>query len=181
MKTPPNDQRAFFHRKVLGFVGGAIGGFAQGGITGAISGGIRGARGGGRGGQRTAISPADTGPFQTSTSRTSVGPFGWAYNRETTVQRPTQTIGGEVYQTRGVRANVPLLGSGNGQARRRRMNVSNPKALRRSIRRLDGFVKLATRALKGTDYKVTRRGSSRSRSRPPAVIVESGPGSVVAR
>ena len=46
---------------------------------------------------------------------------------------------------------------GSGRlVRNRRMNVTNPRALRRSIRRLDGFVKLAKRALKGTGYAVRR-------------------------
>lgn len=38
----------------------------------------------------------------------------------------------------------------------RRMNVANPRALRRAMRRTDGFVKLAKRALKGTGYAVRR-------------------------
>lgn len=46
---------------------------------------------------------------------------------------------------------------GSGRlVRNRRMNVANPKALRRAIRRTDGFVKLAKRALKGTGYAVRR-------------------------
>lgn len=61
---------------------------------------------------------------------------------------------------------------------RRRMNVTNAKALRRAIRRTDGFVKLAKRSLKGTGYTVSRRGSTR---RGPATIVETGPGSVHTR
>lgn len=61
---------------------------------------------------------------------------------------------------------------------RRRMNVTNAKALRRAIRRTDGFVKLAKRALKGTGYTVSRRGSTR---RGPTTIVETGAGSVHTR
>lgn len=46
---------------------------------------------------------------------------------------------------------------GSGRlVRNRRMNVANPKALRRAMRRTDGFVKLAKRALKGTGYAVRR-------------------------
>ena len=63
--------------------------------------------------------------------------------------------------------------------KRRRMNVTNDKALRRAIRRTDGFVKLAKRALKGTAYTVSRRGASRGRK--PTTIIESGPGSVYQR
>ncbi len=62
--------------------------------------------------------------------------------------------------------------------KRRRMNVANPKALRRAIRREQGFVKLAKKALKGTGYHVTRRGSGRAR---PVNIRESGSGSVIVR
>lgn len=63
--------------------------------------------------------------------------------------------------------------------RRRRMNVTNDKALRRAIRRQAGFVKLARRALQGTGYTIVSR-SSRVR-RGPRTIVESGPGSVVTK
>lgn len=50
-----------------------------------------------------------------------------------------------------------LAKDGSGRCvRNRRMNVANPKALRRSIRRTEGFVKLAKRALKGTGYAVRR-------------------------
>lgn len=50
-----------------------------------------------------------------------------------------------------------LAKDGSGRmVRNRRMNVANPRALRRAIRRTDGFVKLAKRALKGTGYAVRR-------------------------
>lgn len=46
---------------------------------------------------------------------------------------------------------------GSGRlVRNRRMNVANPRALRRALRRTDGFVKLAKRSLKGTGYAVRR-------------------------
>jgi len=44
-------------------------------------------------------------------------------------------------------------------AKKRRMNIANPKALRRAIRREQGFVKLAKRALKGTGHMVVTKGS----------------------
>lgn len=70
---------------------------------------------------------------------------------------------------------VRVNAAGEVVQRRRRMNVGNAKALRRAIRRQQGFVKLAKKALKGTGYKITRAGSSR----PRAVSVrETGPGSV---
>ena len=63
--------------------------------------------------------------------------------------------------------------TGQPVKRRRRMNVTNDKALRRAIRRQTGFVKLARKALQGTGYKIVSKGSSR-----PRVVKESGPGSV---
>lgn len=64
--------------------------------------------------------------------------------------------------------------TGMPRAKRRRMNVANPKALRRAIRREQGFVKLARKALKGTGYRVTTAASRR----PAPRISERGPGSV---
>ena len=62
--------------------------------------------------------------------------------------------------------------------RYRRMNVANPKALRRAIRRQAGFVKLARKALRGTGYSIVSKGSRR----PSRVSVrESGPGNVIVR
>lgn len=68
--------------------------------------------------------------------------------------------------------------AGRGAAfapKRKRMNVANPKALRRAIRRQAGFVKLARRALKGSGYRIVSAGSRR----PSIKIQESGPGGVV--
>lgn len=59
--------------------------------------------------------------------------------------------------------------------KRRRMNVANSRALRRAIRREQGFVRLARRALKGTAYSVVTKGSRRRRS---PIVVETGEGSV---
>lgn len=58
--------------------------------------------------------------------------------------------------------------------KRRRMNVTNDKALRRAVRRTDGFVKLAKRALRGTAYTVVSRSSRVKRVN----VRESGAGSV---
>jgi len=68
-------------------------------------------------------------------------------------------------------------GTGMRPGKRRRMNVANPKALRKAIRRQAGFVKLARKALKGSGYTITSRGASRGR-RTGVHISESGPGSV---
>lgn len=45
--------------------------------------------------------------------------------------------------------------------RRRRMNVGNAKALRRAIRRTDGFVRLAKSALKNTGFKIVSKSSGK--------------------
>lgn len=58
-------------------------------------------------------------------------------------------------------AMVPKGTTGFGPAKRKRINPANPKALRRTIRRQDGFVKLARRALKGSGYTIVSRGSRR--------------------
>ena len=49
--------------------------------------------------------------------------------------------------------------------RNRSMNVANPKALRRAIRREAGFVTLAKQALKGSGYTFKRTSSPKKRSR----------------
>lgn len=41
------------------------------------------------------------------------------------------------------------------------MNPANPRALRRAIRRQQGFIKLARRALRGTGMTIGRRGAPR--------------------
>lgn len=53
---------------------------------------------------------------------------------------------------------MPRLGPGVGGGKRRRMNVANPKALKRAIRRQAGFIKLARRTLQGTGFKIARTG-----------------------
>lgn len=77
--------------------------------------------------------------------------------------------GGTVIRTPGVRGFVQrtLPGGATGlevmRKRRRRMNPTNPQALRRAIRRQQGFVKLARKALQGTGYQIVTRGSRRPR------------------
>ena len=48
--------------------------------------------------------------------------------------------------------------------RRRRINPTNPKALRRAIRRTDSFVKLAKSALKNTGWTVVSKASRRPKA-----------------
>lgn len=53
------------------------------------------------------------------------------------------------------------VGGADMRPRRRRMNVGNTKALRRAIRRTDGFVRLARSALKNTGFKIVSKSSGR--------------------
>jgi len=66
--------------------------------------------------------------------------------------------------------------TGMVKRRRRRMNYANGRALTRANRRVDGFVRLAKRSLKHTNYKIVSK--SAGRSRPKTIVRESGPGSV---
>lgn len=54
-----------------------------------------------------------------------------------------------------------MMAAGEMAPRRRRMNVGNAKALRRAIRRTDGFVRLAKSALKNTGFKIVSKSSGR--------------------
>jgi len=135
--TSPRGDPGFF-----GSLFGAAKGFVTGGPGGAISGAISGFRGG----QRPAAVPrAVPSPFQAPRR----GPL-------TGVQLTGFGLGGP---RPGIR---PVFGP-NGQMmpRRRRMNVTNPKALRRAIRRTDGFVRIARSALKNTGFKIVSKSAGR--------------------
>jgi len=139
----------------------AIGGFfkkAAGAILPSIPGvgtvysGVRGLLGGGGGGmvRQTVLQP-----------RTLAGVLK-APSRLTRLGAATGILGAGVlgYAGRGrfkgikyARPGTPLVGEGR---RRRRMNVTNVHALRRSIRRAQGFSKLAKRVLRFTSPKPPR-------------------------
>lgn len=68
--------------------------------------------------------------------------------------------GGAILTEAGKKKAMAAVAEVEGR-KRRRMNVTNAKALRRAIRRQDGFVKLARRALKGSGYTIATRGSRR--------------------
>lgn len=78
---------------------------------------------------------------------------------------PTRFLpGGKPFITQDVPGVGPPRGyhfakDGSGRiVRNRRMNPANPAALRRAQRRVDGAVRLLERSLKGTGYRVVRRG-----------------------
>lgn len=60
---------------------------------------------------------------------------------------------------------APVVGEiGMPRKRRRRMNYTNPKALKRAMKRQDGFVELAKKSLKGSDYQIVTRSSQASKN-----------------
>lgn len=84
----------------------------------------------------------------------------------------------------GIAPSIPkgttVAPDGTLRRKRRRMNVVNPKALRRANRRVDGFVREVKRSLKHSNYKLVSKSTGRSK-KPAPVIVETGPGNVIAR
>lgn len=135
-------------------ISGAVGGFLGGGPIGAITGGVR------------AISGA------TFTRRTPQ-----PTSLRTPVGAPVPRVSiGQRFRTAG-QAMIPggvEPFAAPPKKKYRRMNVTNDKALRRAVRRQQGFVKLAKKALQGTGYTVVSR-SSRARK---VNVRESGAGSV---
>lgn len=83
------------------------------------------------------------------------------------------TFGGST----GSAPSVPSLGISGARRKRRRMNYANGKALTRANRRVDGFVKMARKSLKHTNYKLVTKQTG-GRSKRPAQIIETGPGGV---
>jgi hypothetical protein len=144
---------------IFGGIVGGVKGFLGGGVTGAISGAVSGFKG----------QPKSSGQIYTGPMIPSIAPM---------------PQGSTIVPTPGVTGVVQRLVPGGATGydvvvrKRPRMNVANPKALRRAIRREQGFVKLARRALKGTGYQITTRGSSRRRA---INVRESGSGSVIVR
>lgn len=132
---------------LLGGLLGGIGGFIKGGPTGAVSGALKGLKG-------------KPKPKPESVQVTRTPGVGGAIARIL----PGGQTGYEVV-------------TGRAGGRRRRMNVTNSRALRRAIRRQAGFVKLARKALAGTGFTIVSRGSRKR----PVSIRESGPGSVIVR
>jgi len=174
--------------KIGGFAARTAGRFFSGGPISAVTGGIREVAGGGR--QPPRLPPTST----FAAPRTLGGGFAGPRGGMPIVERPTVT--------QEARANAAALGlvcppgerpnksryhlldgsliePGTRCVKARRIEVGNATALRRAIRRENGFAKLAKRALRGSRFKVT--SASAGTRRGPRTIVESGPGSVVTR
>lgn len=147
----------------LGIVGGLLPGPA-GAIVSKIGGAISGTP------KQAAPIPArvsQMGAFQDPRAMvtTQVGPGGSIYKRTVT----TSSAGVDTYGIPGVRK------------RYRRMNVTNPKALRRATRRIAGFGKLVQRTKRDVARAARATGAVKSSSgrRRPLSISERGSGSVV--
>lgn len=153
-----------FFKKLFKFGSRVAIGYATGGPIGAIAGGATSLIGADRPPRPKAI------PTRT-TRQAGIFPIGIGGPRGINIGTASIVPGFPGQMPRGVTGAF-------GAPRRRRMNVGNAKALRRAIRRQQGFVKLARKALKGTGYSIVTRGS---RSRRPISINESGPGSVIVR
>jgi len=69
-----------------------------------------------------------------------------------------------------------VIPGASGGRKRRRMQYTNMKALRRANRRTDGFVREVKKSLKHTNYKLVSKSAGKKR---PTMIRESGPGGVV--
>jgi hypothetical protein len=136
-------------------VTGAIGGFLKGGPLGAITGGITGLAGSGQGnsgagGGSLGVAHAMVNPgIPATTSHTSVGYGLFAHDVSTGAVPAT---GGGARGRYGAPGQAgyhqvkrgPHAGS---WVRNRHMNITNPRALRRAIRRGKGFEKMARRML----------------------------------
>lgn len=140
-----------FFKKIGKTIGGGIKGLLTGGPLGAVSGAVSGAFG--------STTPAPPPRFTTTpilqmpTERrtTSIGPGGMIYKREMTEYGGgvTGLPGGGDGCPKGFhlnKANSPRGPKGSYCVKNRRMNVTNPKALRRAIRRNRGFVKTFRKA-----------------------------------
>lgn len=139
---------------------GFLGGIAKKGIGFALGGGVVGAVGReiiSRTSQRLPDPSTIGGPagFQQvpAGQPTKVGGIRGAAQRAIPGGESGYTCG-----PNGCPSGFHMAKDGSGRCvRNRTMNVANPRALRRAIRREQGFVKLAQRSLKGTGYKIARR------------------------
>jgi len=151
-------------KKIAGPIAGAI----IGGPIGAVIGGIGGGGGGGGGGKALTI-PGALGGTQFGLGVSMPGGLQVAGTITPGQGRlPPFTATGPGVLPAGGRGGVcPPSGyhwakDGSGRVvRNRRMNVCNPRALRRSMRRVQGFEKLAKRTIQFTRRtRMKKRGSS---------------------
>jgi hypothetical protein len=162
--------------KAVKGIGGAIGGFIKGGPVGAIGGAISAVTG-----RPTTVTPPTihlpVGGFPTISPPTitqgPVGGFGPQLPTGVgTVPTGSMTPQGFLpgCQLKGYRPNkssyykaVPgnpmaavLIPKGSVCVKTRRMNIANPRALRRAVRRAQGFAKMARRVMTFVSAKATK-------------------------
>ncbi len=65
---------------------------------------------------------------------------------------------------------MQIMADGTMRPRRRKMNMGNVKALKRAMRRQDGFVKIAKKALKGSNFEVVSRAAQATARAKAAVL-----------
>lgn len=133
---------------IFGSIGKVLGGVAKtaiGAVGGALTGGPLGAISGALGASGILKAPTAQMPVLVKS------------------QVPIMGIPGLPPTSTGLPPGTTVNAAGQLVRKRRRMNPANPKALRRAMRREEAFVKMARRALKGSKYTVSTRGSSRSR------------------
>jgi len=155
---------------IFGAIGGAIGGFAKG-VVGAAKVGL---------GIAGTVLPGPAGIAARAVTRLTGG--------TRTVQPPPPTIVPPSFAPQPISrqpAAMPLgpirqpmtaaerERLGLPPRKRRRMNHGNVKALRRADRRIDGFVGVARKALKHTNYKVVSKSAGRGRAGSRGVITRS--------
>lgn len=146
----------------------------------------RGPNTAGFGAQRPNTSPVVSAPIVDSFAGAPSGTHVMNVQTGTAVQGTAAATGGACITPGGLDgrwANRKIPKSRGGGVEtyckaKRRIDPGNVKALRRSHRRDDQFIRLAKRATKGTKWKVVSRASTTTKA-PKTVIVESGRGSVV--
>jgi hypothetical protein len=131
------DLKSFF-KKAVGTVTGAVKGFITGGPVGAITG---------------AVSSLTAKPAPTSIAVQQQGIVGTAVK-----VIPGLLAGKEAFD---VAKGFGLFGGGENGRKRRTMNHLNPRALARSTRRIEGFIKKARKIASPLGYTLQRRGSAR--------------------
>jgi len=113
------------------------------------------------GGSRSAGDPGFFGSFAKFALKKLVPGGGIATGLLAKFQQPTGGIAIPRITGRGGRTPAAVGPNGELMKRRRRMNVGNTKALRRAIRRTDGFVRVARSALKNTGFKIVSKSAGK--------------------
>lgn len=147
---------------IFGAIKGAATGLFSGGPLGAITGGVRGAITGGR----TAAAPARATVPMRLPPISSVARGGAQLPTPGILGMAQRAIPGGATGYEGCAPGYHIHKTeGDRCVKNRRMNVANPKALRRSIRRQAGFVALAKETLRGSGYTFKRTGAPTKRRR----------------